>query len=232
MKKTALKISVIIASITVIFVTLGLFGGYRWAVQNYSDAKALIDDGKYVIALEKLENIRFFTFSDQQELIQNCRDAIQAEKDEEERQQELKTKELIKKFEEEDEKNLPYVGMDLSEISKTSLGKPSDNIEHFTRTVDGVQHQGTIFKFYNSKGLIFKVECFRGKVTEIWDYRKNPQTENTKKSYSSSKNTRKSSSVSDPYNAKDYVHPDDFYYDYYDDFYDYEDAEDYWESNQ
>ena len=232
MKKTALKISVIIASITVIFVTLGLFGGYRWAEENYSDAKSLIDEGKYVIALEKLENIKFFTFSDQQELIQNCRDAIQAEKDEEERQQELKTKELIKKFEEEDEKNLPYVGMDLSEISKTSLGKPSDNIEHFTRTVDGVQHQGTIFKFYNSKGLIFKVECFRGKVTEIWDYRKNPQTENTKKSYSSSKNTRKISSLIDPYNAKDYVHPDDFYYDYYDDFYDYEDAEDYWESNQ
>ena len=36
---------------------------------------------------------------------------------------------------------------------------------------------------------------------------------------------------SDPYNASDYVHPDDFYYDYYDDFWDFEDAEDYWEKH-
>lgn len=36
---------------------------------------------------------------------------------------------------------------------------------------------------------------------------------------------------SDPYNASDYAHPDDFYYDYYDDFWDYEDAEDYWEAH-
>lgn len=38
-------------------------------------------------------------------------------------------------------------------------------------------------------------------------------------------------STSDPYNAKDYYHPDDFYFDYEDDFYDYEDAEDYWEKH-
>ena len=35
--------------------------------------------------------------------------------------------------------------------------------------------------------------------------------------------------TSDPYGAKDYAHPDDFYYDYRDDFIDYEEAEDYWE---
>ena len=45
---------------------------------------------------------------------------------------------------------------------------------------------------------------------------------------SSSSSTNKKSS-SDPYQAKDYAHPDDFYYDYRDDFWDYEDAEDYWE---
>lgn len=33
----------------------------------------------------------------------------------------------------------------------------------------------------------------------------------------------------DPFDAGDYSHPDDFYYDHYDDFFDYEDAEDYWE---
>ena len=36
--------------------------------------------------------------------------------------------------------------------------------------------------------------------------------------------------LSDPYDAKSYAHPDDFYYDYYNDFWDYEDAEEYWEN--
>ena len=35
----------------------------------------------------------------------------------------------------------------------------------------------------------------------------------------------------DPYNAKDYATPDDFYHDYYDDFYDYEEAEEYWDEH-
>ena len=42
----------------------------------------------------------------------------------------------------------------------------------------------------------------------------------------------KQSKDDDPYDAKDYVHPDDFYYDYFDDFIDYEEAEEYWENNQ
>jgi len=39
-------------------------------------------------------------------------------------------------------------------------------------------------------------------------------------------------SYADPYNARDYSDPDDFYFDYYDDFFDYEDAEDYWYEHQ
>ena len=35
----------------------------------------------------------------------------------------------------------------------------------------------------------------------------------------------------DPYDANEYVHPDDFYYDHYDDFVDFEDAEDYYYSH-
>lgn len=46
------------------------------------------------------------------------------------------------------------------------------------------------------------------------------------------KTTQKPEKDADPYDAKDYVHPDDFYYDYYDDFWDYEDAEEYWEEHQ
>ena len=35
----------------------------------------------------------------------------------------------------------------------------------------------------------------------------------------------------DPYDASDYSHPDDFYYDHYDDFYDFEEAEEYYEEH-
>ena len=41
----------------------------------------------------------------------------------------------------------------------------------------------------------------------------------------------KSNSDDDPYNASDYSHPDDFYYDHYDDFWDYEEAEEYYEEH-
>ena len=43
--------------------------------------------------------------------------------------------------------------------------------------------------------------------------------------------TTKPAKDDDPYDAKDYVDADDFYYDHYDDFFDYEDAEDYWYEN-
>jgi|GEM_PF-1731943 len=54
----------------------------------------------------------------------------------------------------------------------------------------------------------------------------NPTPRPTKPSSSSTKKN------DDPYHAKDYMHPDDFYYDHYDDFWDYEEAEDYWNSQQ
>lgn len=58
-------------------------------------------------------------------------------------------------------------------------------------------------------------------------------TSSTNKSTGAESNIKSSSKSSgrkndDPYNAKDYVHPDDFYYDYFDDFIDFEEAEDYW----
>ena len=61
------------------------------------------------------------------------------------------------------------------------------------------------------------------KVIEV-----NKQSNSTPKS-TPKPTTRPTTSNNDPYNAKDYAHPDDFYYDYYDDFWDYEDAEEYWE---
>ena len=62
-------------------------------------------------------------------------------------------------------------------------------------------------------------------------------TETTKKqsSASSSGISKKSSTTKrdsrDEFDADEYAHPDDFYYDHYDDFVDFEEAEDYWEDH-
>ena len=57
-----------------------------------------------------------------------------------------------------------------------------------------------------------------------------PSSYTYRSSTKSKKNTTKAPE-NDPYGAKDYADPDDFYYDHYDDFFDYEDAEDYWYEN-
>ena len=48
-------------------------------------------------------------------------------------------------------------------------------------------------------------------------------------SSSKKSSTKKPKTTSDPYHAKDYMHPEDLYDFDPDDFWDYEDAEDYWE---
>lgn len=53
----------------------------------------------------------------------------------------------------------------------------------------------------------------------------------TTTTYSTTKYKKTTTTKSDPYNAKKYDDPEDFYEDYYDDFFDYEDAEDYYYDN-
>ncbi len=53
--------------------------------------------------------------------------------------------------------------------------------------------------------------------------------ETTKKSSGYFKSHAPKTTEDDPYYARDYLYPEDFYYDYYDDFDDYEDAEDYFD---
>ncbi len=60
--------------------------------------------------------------------------------------------------------------------------------------------------------------------------------ETTKKQSSAASNGSKKSSTTkrdsrDEFDADEYAHPDDFYYDHYDDFVDFEEAEDYWEDH-
>lgn len=57
----------------------------------------------------------------------------------------------------------------------------------------------------------------------------------TPKPTTAAKTTRKPKATSkpkdDPYNASDYAHADDFYYDHWDDFVDFEEAEDYYDEH-
>lgn len=113
---------------------------------------------------------------------------------------------------------VPYVGMDEDWIDITSLGA-HDDLRHNNETKNGKIYEANLYDFENSDGaIVFTARCLFGRVTHVSDYRDNPWDP---KSYTP---------VYDPdsFDAKDYSHPDDFYYDHYDDFWDYEDAEDYY----
>ncbi len=58
------------------------------------------------------------------------------------------------------------------------------------------------------------------------------QPTSTNKTSSGSSSKKTNSEKSDEFDARDYAHPDDFYYDHRDDFIDFEEAEDYWEDHQ
>ena len=81
--------------------------------------------------------------------------------------------------------------------------------------------------------VIFLLGAF-GSCSKSSPSRSKPASSNTSKSLSSSKYKSSSSAKksSDPYDAKSYAHPDDFYYDNRDDFWDYEDVEEYWDQHQ
>lgn len=106
--------------------------------------------------------------------------------------------------------NKPYVGMDSEFISYTQLGR-YDMSEY---------KDGVWFYHWTKNGMTFFASAKDGKVIHTGG--------STRKKYSSSTGSSKSS---DPYNASDYAHADDFYYDHRDDFFDFEEAEDYYESH-
>lgn len=115
-------------------------------------------------------------------------------------------------------RGVPYVGMDEDWIDITSLGA-HDELRHNNETKNGKIYKANLYDFKNRDGaVIFSARCVFGSVTQVWDYRDDPWEPY---SYTPVYDP-------DPYDAKDYSHPDDFYYDHYDDFWDYEDAEDYY----
>ncbi len=113
---------------------------------------------------------------------------------------------------------VPYMGMDEDWIDITSLGA-HDDLRHNNEMKNGKVYEANLYDFEDSNGaVIFTARCLFGRVTQVWDNRDDPWERN---SYTPAYDP-------DPFDAKDYSHPDDFYYDHYDDFWDYEDAENYY----
>lgn len=100
----------------------------------------------------------------------------------------------------------PYVGMDREYLIYTQLG-----MYDISEVKDGVS-----FYYWTKNGSTFYASVQNGTVVH---------TGGSTKSHSSSGRS------TDPYNASDYAHVDDFYYDHYDDFFNYQDAEDYYDAH-
>lgn len=124
----------------------------------------------------------------------------------------------------------PYEGMSEDSINSTDLG-PADDVEKckdFSALRE--ERRTKTYRWYNANGrtkAIATVSYKNGKgyvsSFTLLEY----DAEAVKEAREKLKEEKKTSG-SDPYHAKDYSDPEDFYEDYYDDFYDYEDAEDYY----
>ncbi len=125
---------------------------------------------------------------------------------------------------------VPYEGMAESEVEFTSLGN-ADEVEACTDFYKlNAKHRWKEYKWKENGKTVFKVtiryfdyekDCaVPGFVSDVCDWRD---------SYKSNKTTtKKHTTTTDPYNAKDYNNEDDFYDDHYDDFADYNEAEEYY----
>ena len=118
--------------------------------------------------------------------------------------------------------SVPYVGMYVSSVPSKWTWQGTDNLTVKDAAGNGIR---TIKYRYDAPPKIYVIWVSEStnKVVKV------SVTDPTASSNRKSTTNKKSSS--DPYQAKDYAHPDDFYYDYRDDFWDYEDAEDYWEKH-
>ena len=118
--------------------------------------------------------------------------------------------------------SVPYVSMYVSYVPSKWTWQGTDNLTVKDAAGNGIR---TIKYRYDAPPKIYVIWVSESTNNVV----KVSVTDPTASSNRKSSTNKKSSS--DPYQAKDYAHPDDFYYDYYDDFWDYEDAEDYWEKH-
>lgn len=181
----------------------------------YCRAKAQLESGDTLGAQRTLRGI---SPSFQQEDMAALRREIEADMPAYRERERQKEEQRLREEKAAARRGVPYVGMDEDWIDITSLGT-HDKLRHNDEMKNGEVYQANLYDFKNRDGaVIFTARCLFGQVIAVWDYRDDPQ-----EPYS-----YKPAYDPDPYDAKDYSHPDDFYYDHYDDFWDYEDAEDYY----
>ena len=118
--------------------------------------------------------------------------------------------------------DVPYVGMPESEIGKTKLGAPSENVRHNGAMLNGKSYSANLYDFYKNNKYIFTARCINGRVTQVWDYRDDDSDFDP---------TYTGESRFKYVDVDEYSDVYEFYYYYYDDFYDFEEAEDYYYSH-
>ena len=118
--------------------------------------------------------------------------------------------------------SVPYVGMYVSSVPSKWTWQGTDNLTVKDAAGNGIR---AIKYRYDAPPKIYVIWVSESTNKVVKVSVTDPTADSNRKSTTNKK------SSSDPYQAKDYAHPDDFYYDYRDDFWDYEDAEDYWEKH-
>ena len=182
---------------------------------NYCEARSRLKDGDTIGARFALDRIYPLFRKDE---VAQLRQEIEADMPAYRERERQKEEQRLQEEKAEARRGVPYVGMDEDWIDITSLGV-HDGLRYNNEVKNGTVCKANLYDFENSDGaVIFTARCLSGEVTQVWDYRDDPRKQN---SYTPVYDP-------DPFDAKDYIHPDDFYYDHYDDFWDYEDAEDYY----
>lgn len=181
-------------------------------LSKYCEAKSRLKDGDTVGAEIALRGVS------PSDAVTKLRQEIEADMPAYREREQQKKEQRLREEKAAAQRGVPYVGMDEDWIDITSLGA-HDELRHNDEMENGKVYQANLYDFKNRDGaVVFSARCLFGRVTQVWDYRDDPWEPY---SYTPVYDP-------DPFDAKDYSHPNDFYYDHYDDFWDYEDAEDYY----
>ena len=126
---------------------------------------------------------------------------------------------------------LPFEGMPASSVSKSILGAYSskESIGGDLTRFKWISRSGDIY-FYAIGDVWTITEVSKCNDSLYWDG--DTYCPNGVQSQPATAQTDGTVSSNDPFDARSYSEPNDFYYDYPDDFVDYEDAEDYWNAHQ
>lgn len=178
-------------------------------LQNFCNGMVTYQTGNWETALAQIPewDISFLTdeskdilYERRKSVLKDCR---QREKEEKDRQYQIALDKA--------QCSTGYVGMSESFISKTRLGAPCSIDTKYPWKESPIKYY-----HYYYYGDYYTLTCQGGVVIRVNYY-------TPSRTYSSHKND-------DPYHAKDYDDPEDFYEDYFDEFDGFEDAEDYFDS--